>query len=379
MSTGDGAGCRSDSGNGDGALPPPFGDEWQGRQEALALFDQIVTQSEEGRYPGIGKVHAQEFLGPIQTIIPWATNLYTESIIARVQEEFGKDFWGFWMLGGMSGGGMGFLFHPSRKREAQTRLQEIMSAEKRRYEHGIPFAMEPVVYDFAINEQGSSAEVLAGEKTVLPQPYYALTVPSLLRKDPRTLSPSSDRSWSISPPRAEPIRHLKGCCSVSLTGSCPIRWRSQRITRPWKSCSTGTDSTGSSTSRSRRICGADGSDSPQNRLPISTTITDVEEGDVVDMSGARRHGVSQDWSRRARIRGCRGAHARGRSREPMDERCRHGEGAESVLPDRGRTPHVHRDASGKEPSHDETIRDGDSSYDFHGLPDARCHQTVPGR
>ena len=100
--------------------------EWQGRQKAIALFDPIVAQLKSGDIRAVGKSTHTNFLDPIQTIIPWATNLYTESIIARVQEEFGADFWGFWMLGGMSGGGMGFLFHPSRKREAQNRLQEIM-------------------------------------------------------------------------------------------------------------------------------------------------------------------------------------------------------------------------------------------------------------
>ena len=30
-----------------------------------------------------------------------------------MRAEFGEDFWGFWMLGGMSGGGMGFIFAPA--------------------------------------------------------------------------------------------------------------------------------------------------------------------------------------------------------------------------------------------------------------------------
>ena len=33
----------------------------------------------------------------------------------RVRAEFGDDFWGFWMLGGMSGGGMGFIFAPEQQ------------------------------------------------------------------------------------------------------------------------------------------------------------------------------------------------------------------------------------------------------------------------
>ena len=31
-----------------------------------------------------------------------------------------------------------------------------MSETKRRLEHAVPFAMEPVVYDFAINERGTA-------------------------------------------------------------------------------------------------------------------------------------------------------------------------------------------------------------------------------
>ena len=53
-----------------------------------------------------------------------------QTLIERARAEFGADFWGFWMLGGMSGGGMGFIFAPARRAEAQDRLQAIM--DKRR-------------------------------------------------------------------------------------------------------------------------------------------------------------------------------------------------------------------------------------------------------
>ena len=36
-------------------------------------------------------------------------------LIDRGQRAFGEQFWGFWMLGGMSGGGMGFIFDPEVK------------------------------------------------------------------------------------------------------------------------------------------------------------------------------------------------------------------------------------------------------------------------
>jgi hypothetical protein len=59
------------------------------------------------------------------------------------------------MLGGMSGGGMGFIFAPEVKAAAQERLKEIMSREKEELSTSLPFAMEPVVYDFSINEKGT--------------------------------------------------------------------------------------------------------------------------------------------------------------------------------------------------------------------------------
>jgi hypothetical protein len=43
----------------------------------------------------------------------------------------------------------GLHLRSRRRAEAQARLQEIMLAAKRELEHALPFAMDPVVYDFA--------------------------------------------------------------------------------------------------------------------------------------------------------------------------------------------------------------------------------------
>jgi hypothetical protein len=161
--------------------------EWEGRKEALGLLDRILSALQKGDIARLGALTSQNFGGPIQTIIPWASTHYTESLIERARADFGKDFWGFWMLGGMSGGGMGFIFAPEQKAAAQERMQSIMSATKRELEHALPFAMEPVVYDFAINENGTFAELLNGPEALMPGTYYALIVPQLLRCDARTL------------------------------------------------------------------------------------------------------------------------------------------------------------------------------------------------
>ena len=163
--------------------------EWNAREEALGLLDEILAALRAGDVRTVGAVTSRNFNGPIQTIIPWASTFYTETLIARARESFGQDFWGFWMLGGMSGGGMGFIVAPEKKQAAQAGLQEIMSRTKRELEGALPFAMEPVVYDFAINERGTWADLLTGEASLLPQNYYALIVPQLVRSDLRTLSP----------------------------------------------------------------------------------------------------------------------------------------------------------------------------------------------
>ncbi len=167
--------------------------EWSARQEAAALLDRIVECLKNGDIRGLGACTQRNFDGPIQTIIPWAGNHYTEQLIERTREEFGAQFWGFWMLGGMAGGGMGFLFDPRAKPRALDRMAGIMSEVKRSLERAVPFAMEPVVYDFAINERGTWATLRAGETALLPPGYYALHVPEMVRRDVRSLTPARRR------------------------------------------------------------------------------------------------------------------------------------------------------------------------------------------
>jgi len=162
--------------------------EWLARQEAIKILDWILEKLKRGETSDIGKLTNRNFTGPIQSIIPWASNMYAEILINKVRDEFAGNFWGFWMLGGMSGGGMGFIFDPSVKSAAQNRLQEIMSGVKRRFEKAVPFAMEPVVYDFAINERGTYAELLSGDEALMPADYYKLKVPQLLRREGINLS-----------------------------------------------------------------------------------------------------------------------------------------------------------------------------------------------
>ncbi len=161
--------------------------EWVARAEMMGILDEILGALRRGDVRALGGATTRNFEGPLQTVIPWATNAYTERLVAEARAAFGPDYWGFWMLGGMSGGGMGFIFAPARKVEAQARMLEIMTRTSRALRSALPFSMEPVVYDFAMNERGTWSDLLRGDDALLPPGYYALTVPALIRRDRHAL------------------------------------------------------------------------------------------------------------------------------------------------------------------------------------------------
>lgn len=257
--------------------------EWQGRREAIALLDEMAGHLKTGDVRAIGICTGRNFEGPIQSIIPWAGNLYTDTLIERARGEFGSDFWGFWMLGGMSGGGMGFLFSPHRKAEAQRKLQAIMSETKRRLEHAVPFAMEPVVYNFAVNERGTQAALLGGDCALMPAGYYTLAVPPLIRTESRLLSPVR---------RAELDRFTSACRDNAEFGGMVQSLFDHLLPRS-QHADTGT------AARLEDLLAEHGFDRvhheqlqadlragriglAQNRLPVSSRIEDVEPGDLLD-------------------------------------------------------------------------------------------------
>jgi hypothetical protein len=271
--------------------------EWHGREEASHIFDDLIARLKNGDIQGLGACTERNFDGPIQTIIPWAGNLYTDTLIRRVHGELGDDFWGFWMLGGMSGGGMGFLFAPHSKAAAQERLQAIMSDTKRRMEHAVPFAMEPVVYDFAINEQGTEAILLEGNSALMPAGYYRMAVPPLLRMESRLLSPV----------RRIELEHFTAACHTVPEFQGMVQHVFEHLI-PQSS---------QKTDRSQSLdalLGAHGFDRveheqiqadlrggrvglAQNRLPVSSQITDVGAEDTFDSTDGvapKYHEIGKD-------------------------------------------------------------------------------------
>ncbi|MGC9348695.1 MAG: UTP--glucose-1-phosphate uridylyltransferase [Anaerolineae bacterium] len=271
--------------------------EWQGRKEAMRIFDEIVDLLRKGQIRDIGDATTRNFFGPIETIIPWANNLYTVTLIERVREAFGGDFWGFWMLGGMSGGGMGFIFDPACRDEAQERLHAFMLASKRELQNALPFAMDPVVYDFSINERGTYAELLDGDGggALMPKGYYTLVVPELVRRGRHELSPMRRSELDAFGTACRNDPGLSGMVQTLFDQLMP---HATRETAGGQSLDALLDDLGfdriqheqiRSDLRSGRIGLA------QNRLSASTEIRDVHPGDVLDLtSGEGANALSAD-------------------------------------------------------------------------------------
>ncbi len=273
--------------------------EWRGRQEACAVLDEVVAALRAGDIQRIGQATTRNFLGPIQTIIPWASNLYTEKLIGRVRSRFDAQFWGFWMLGGMSGGGMGFIFDPAARQRGQETLQALMATTKRELEAALPFAMEPVVYDFAINERGTWAEIVGGAEErqgsgaarlpLMPPGYYALVVPELVRLERRQLSPSRQAELRTFATASRSQPELSGMVQVLFDRLLPAPAQTDGANKAGLSLEAlltayGFDRTQHEQIRADLRAGRIGL--AQNRLPVNSDIRDVQPGDVFDLAGA---------------------------------------------------------------------------------------------
>ena len=120
----------------------------------MAFMTKSPASLRTGDIKKLASLTSRNFDDPITTIIPWATTHFTEVIIQKAKETFKDDYWGFLMLGGMSGGGMGMFVDPAIYEEAKHTLLQILQETKNEMEESLPFAMNPVVYNFALNTAG---------------------------------------------------------------------------------------------------------------------------------------------------------------------------------------------------------------------------------
>ncbi|MVN23162.1 UTP--glucose-1-phosphate uridylyltransferase [Mucilaginibacter arboris] len=162
--------------------------EWNARQQTNRIYDQILNAIKTGDIKSLGASTASNWEGPIKTIIPWASTFFTEQIIAKAKKQFGEDYYGFLMLGGMSGGGMGMFVNPEKYEDYKLKVLEILQETKKELSSSLPFAMEPVVYNWSINNRGSWSNLLKGNKALMPEQYYGIQVSGLVKQDPASVS-----------------------------------------------------------------------------------------------------------------------------------------------------------------------------------------------
>ncbi len=262
-------------------------DEWLCRHDALQVLDEVLDALRSNDIPGLAAATSRNFEGPIQGIIPWASNLFTETVIEKVRKRHGTDYLGFCMLGGMSGGGMGFLFKPHARAAAQEDLLEIMITCKRELESGMPFAMDPVIYDFEINTRGTWCTILEGKDALLPAQYYTLIVPGLLQQKRHRLPvlrrAELDRFGSACRNRPE-LKWVVGSLFDRLFPRLQGK-RSSAETLPVLLEANGFDAHLHAEIRIDLRAGRIGL--AQNRLPANTEILDARPADVIDTLDGR--------------------------------------------------------------------------------------------
>jgi len=175
---------------------------------------------------------------------------------------------------------MGFFFAPEVQNEARDWLLKALVDTKREMQTRLPFAMDPVVYDFQVNAQGSWSNLLVGNEAAMPDGYYAILAPKLIRRDIRDLSEQSQR---------ELMRLNRSC----REGDGRARWLLDRIlpqaqaeTDTKKQLremlkSNGFDRQQHEQIRSELLSGRIGLS--ENRLHPQTMIQDVSSDDVIDL------------------------------------------------------------------------------------------------
>ena len=261
--------------------------EWNARNKTLDTIDAIIQSLKAGEIKTLGKLLTENFFGPLHDIIPWVSNIYTETLIDDVRQEFGDDFWGFWMLGGMSGGGMGFIFAPSKKSQGQQFLSKTMLRRKRQYQAALPFAMDPVVYDFRINENGSCGSLLVESKSLLPEEYYHLSIPRALRTEPQKMSDTQRgdlQQYALAIQSADTTRfNASAIISRLLPDVHEAPLESQSLDALLKS--NGFDSKQHEQVRNEALAGRIGL--AMNRLPATSSIEDVPASELFELRKSR--------------------------------------------------------------------------------------------
>ncbi len=261
--------------------------EWLARLESLRIFDEIRSAVAAADVRRLGEWTTKHWNGPLKDVIPWVTNEFTESIIREARNLLGSDFWGFLMLGGMSGGGMAFFVAPDRHDEFQDQIAAIMQRVKLSLDDALPFAMDPVVYDFRINSEGTVATLDSGAGAMMPPHYYTLQTPRMIAASSGSLpyhrKADVDHFVNSYPETDELLRVFRTTINHlfpvagSVEAGLKAQWDAEalRIRRD-----NGFDTLQHEQLRDDLERGRIGL--ARNRLPVDLDVHDVDDSDLID-------------------------------------------------------------------------------------------------
>ena len=328
--------------------------EWAGRQQACEILDEIVEDLRAGDVRAIGSATQRNFDGPIQTIIPWASNLYTETLIqrsARAALAMRSGDSGCWAECRAAGWDSSSIRRakPRHRSALATLMREVSKQARRRRAvcHGtgrLRLLDQRARNLCRVHRRAAAA--------ILPDGYYNLMLPLGLRKDQRLLSACErsdlERFSSICHGVAGPRDRARGFLDRLLPHDAMAQTASGvRSIRCWPR----TASIPSSMSAFRRSCARDISGLRRIGFPSPVQIEDVSPEKLFD---ARRHERRRELRKLGEEALASGAVAvvtlGGGAGSRWTQRRGRGEGAESILPAGGKAPHISRSASGKEPA-----------------------------
>ena len=358
-------------------------DEWHARAEALAIFESLVEAVDAADVRAIGGLTTRNWEGPLKGIIPWVSNQFTESIIREARATLGDDFWGFLMLGGMSGGGMAFFVAPGRR-------AEFLRRDRRDHETGQGGARRrpPLRHGpgrlrlRGSTPRGPSPTLVTGADAMMPSRYYTLQVPRMIAAGTATLDPM----------RKSDIDHFATHCGD--TGELLRVFRTM-INHLFPVTHAAADPTTASRDEAAEAIRAEnGFDAVQHDRPPRGPPARADRARPQPPAGRRRHprrrGRRPDLGtrppappgRRARRGGVtrgRGGRrlARGRRRQPLDHRGRGGQGGQSRSSCSPAGIALPRDPPGQDPQGPGALRQADPPRRDHELPDAFGHRATP--
>ncbi len=265
-------------------------EEWLGRQQALQIFDRVLVAVDQADVRILGRCTTENWNGPLKQIIPWVSNAFTEAIIGEARQTLGDDLWGFLMLGGMSGGGMAFFIAPHRHDEFQELILTIMRRVKSELDDALPFAMEPVVYDFKINPRGTWAELETGSSAMMPPRYYTLQVPRMIATGTASLDTMRKADVDHFANHCPATNELIGVFRTMINHLFPVTRSAQDATSArWNEqaerirAENGFDPVQHDGLREDLIRGRIGL--ARNRLPVDLDIRDVDDADLIHTYG----------------------------------------------------------------------------------------------